>query len=131
MPIVLADVKSPAGDIDGAVWFPALTSGEVDTLLTGFITDAYTVTDDDEAAEQWVYHRAATAVADRFGSLAGGTRTLNFDDAGSKTETTNPAQADYWERKAAAYLAAFEAADADITDDPLGGFSVLTSLRHG
>jgi hypothetical protein len=129
-PIVIADVKSPAGDVNGAVWFPALASGDVDTLLTGYIADAYTKTDDDAAAEQWVYYRAATAVADRLTS-APASNTKALVDQGSKSVTTIQAQIDYWIAKAAAYLAAFTAEDADVTDDPLGGYSVLTSLRHG
>lgn len=131
MPITLADVKSPAGDVDGAVWFPGESSGDVDTRLTGYIADAYTKTDDDDAAEQWVYYRAATAVADRLGGSSGGSRTLNLVDQGSKTETTSASQTDYWERKAAAYLAAFESFATDTDDDALGGFKVLQSLRHG
>ena len=130
MPNTLAEVKSPAGDVDGAVWFPDKTSGEVDTLLSGYITDAIGQTADVDAQEQWVYYRAATAVADRLAGKSGGSRTLTLVDQGSKTETTSPTQTDYWERKAAAFLAAFEALDADITDDALGGFRVLTSLRH-
>jgi hypothetical protein len=131
VPITLADVESPAGDVDGAVWFPGESSGDVDTRLTGYIADAYTQTDDDEAAEQWVYYRAATAVADRLAGGTGASTTLTLVDQGSKTTTATPAQADYWAAKAAAYLAAFEAFDTDIDDDPLGGFSVLTSMRHG
>ena len=134
MAITLADVKSPAGDIDPAVWFPAKTSGEVDTLLTGYIADAYTqVPNDgsaDDAAEQWVYYRAATAVADAMGGSAS-SKTLTWVDQGSKTVSSSTAQTDYWERKAAAYLAACEDLVADVTDDALGGFNVLTSLRHG
>jgi hypothetical protein len=130
MPIVLADVKSPAGDVNGAVWFPALSSGDVDTLLTGFIADAYTKTDDDAAAEQWVYYRAATEVADRMtASPASVTRALV--DQGSKAQTTIQAQIDYWVTKAQSYLAAFESAVVEEEADPLAGFSVLTSLRHG
>ena len=130
MPITLTDVKSPAGDVDGAVWFPDLTSGDVDTLLTGYIADAYTQTDADDAAEQWVYYRAATAVADRLAGKAGGTRSITLVDQGSKTETTSAGQVDYWAAKAAAYLAAFNDLVTDVATDPLGGFSVITSLRH-
>lgn len=130
MAIVLADVKSPAGDVNGAVWYPTLTSGEVDTLLTGFIADAYEHTDDDDAAEQWVYYRAATDVADRLGTAAS-SKTLTFVDQGSKSESFGAGQWQYWAAKAAAYLTAFGAADADVTDDPLGGYRSITSLRHG
>lgn len=130
MPITAADVVSPVGDVDGAVWFPALSGGDVTTLLTGYIADAYTRTDDDDAAEQWVYYRAATAVADRLATSAT-SRTLAFADQGSKSETIGAGQFAYWAAKAAAYLAAFQDAVADVVDDPLGGFAVLTSLRHG
>ena len=130
MALTLSDVKSPAGDIDGAVWFPALSSGAVDTLLTGYIADAESRTDDEDAQEQWVYYRAATAVADRLGGV-GSSRTLTLVDQGSKTETVSPGQWQYWAAKAQAYLAAYEDLIAEIIDDPLGGFRVLTSLRHG
>ena len=131
MPISVTDVKSPAGDVDGSVWFPALSGGAVDTLLTGYIADAYTKTSDDEAAEQWVYYRAATAVADRLGMSASTSTTLSIVDEGSKTTTVGGNPWAYWAAKAAAYLAAFEDEIAEVVDDPLGGFSVLTSLRHG
>jgi hypothetical protein len=130
VPITLSDVKSPAGDIKGDVWFPGVDPTTVDADLTGFIADAYTKTDDDEAAEQWVYYRAATAVADRLGGQGGGSTTINLVDQLSKTTTYATGAFAYWVQKAAAYLAAFEAADADVVDDPLGGYRVLTSLRH-
>lgn len=130
MAIVAADLVSPVGDVDGAVWFPVLTSGEVLTLLTGYITDAYTRTDDDDAARQWSYYRAASSVADRLATTAT-SKTLTLVDQGSKSETVSAGQFAYWAAKAAAYLAAFTAEDADVTDDPLGGYSVLASLRHG
>jgi hypothetical protein len=130
MPITLTDVKSPAGDVNGAVWFPGLVSGDVDTLLGGFITDAYTKTDDDDAAEQWVYYRAATEVADRM-TAAPASSTKSLVDQGTKSESVLSNQIDYWTAKAAAYLAAFTDAVAVVAADPLGGFSVLTSLRHG
>ena len=130
MALSLSDVKSPAGDVDGAVWFPGTDPTAVDALLNGYITDAYTKTDDDDAAEQWTYYRAASAVADRLATTATA-KTLTFVDQGSKSETVGAGQFAYWQQKAAGYLAAFEALDADITDDPLGGFAVLTSLRHG
>lgn len=129
MAITLADVKSPAGDIDPAVWFPAKTSGEVDTLLTGYIADAYTQTTDDDAAEQWVYYRAATAVADTLGGSSS-SKTLTWVDQGSKTVSSSTAQTDYWERKALAYLDAFNALVADDAGETVGGFNALTSLRH-
>jgi hypothetical protein len=129
VPLELADVKSPAGEIDTAVWFPG--EATVDTSLSGYIADAESESDDEDAQEQWVYYRAATAVADRLAGGTGASVTLAFVDQGSKTTTATPAQADYWAAKAAAYLAAFEALDTDIDDDPLGGFSVLTSMRHG
>jgi hypothetical protein len=128
--ITLDDVKSPAGDIDPAVWFPGESETDLNTRLTGYIADAYTQTDDDDAAEQWVYYRAATAVADRMSGGTGGSTTLTLVDQGSKTTTVTPAQADYWAAKAAAYLAAFEALDTDVEDDALGGFRVLTSMRY-
>jgi len=131
VPLTLSDVLSPAGDIDGSVWFPGLDSTAVNTLVTGYVTDAEGRSDDEDAQLLWVYYRAATAVADRLGGSGGGTRTLQLVDQGSKTETTSPGQLDYWERKAAAYLAAYEDLVSDVVDDPLGGFSVLTSLRHG
>lgn len=133
MAITLADVKSPAGDVDPAVWFPGKTSGEVDTLLTGYIADAYTqVPNDgsaDDAAEQWVYYRAATAVADTMGGSAS-TKTLNWVDQGSKTVSSSTAATDYWERKALAYLDAFNELTAEDTTEAAGGFNALTSLRH-
>lgn len=123
-------MKSPAGDVDGSVWFPALSSGDVDTLLTGYITDAYTQTDDDDAAELWVYYRAATAVADRMTSTPA-SATKSLVDQGSKATTTIQAQIDYWVAKAAGYLAAFQESETDeTTDDSLSGWSVLRSLRH-
>ena len=131
MAIDLTTVKSPAGDVDGAVWFPGTDPTAVDALLNGYITDAEGVSDDIGAQEQWVYYRAATAVADRLSGQGGGSVTLTLVDQGSKTTTNSAAAADYWERKAAAYLAAFEAADADVEKDPLGGFAVLRSLRFG
>jgi hypothetical protein len=130
-PIVVADVTSPAGDIDPPIWFPGESDPDVNTRLTGYIADAYTKTDEDDAAEQWVYYRAATAVADRLAGGHGASTTLTLVDQGSKTTTASAAQADYWAAKAAAYLAAFEELDADIDEDALGGFNVITSLRHG
>ena len=129
MAITLADVKSPAGDVDPAVWFPGKTSGEVDTLLTGYIADAYTQTTDDDAAEQWVYYRAATAVADTLGGSSS-SKTLTWVDQGSKTVSSSTAQTDYWERKALAYLDAFNELTAEDTTEAAGGFNALTSLRH-
>lgn len=129
MAITATDVKSPAGDVDGSVWFPALSSGAVDTLLGGYITDAYTKTDDDDAAELWVYYRAATAVADRVASEAA-SKTLSLVDQGSKSSSMLQSQIQYWIDKAAAYLAAFESANAEDTDTDVSGWKVLTSLRH-
>jgi hypothetical protein len=77
-----------------------------------------------------VYYRAATEVADRMtASPASVTRALV--DQGSKAQTTIQAQIDYWVTKAQSYLAAFESAVVEEEADPLAGFSVLTSLRHG
>ena len=129
MAIVAADVLSPTGQVNGSVWFPALSSGEVTTLLTGFITDAYTRTDDDDAAALWVYYRAATAVADRMTSSPAST-TKALVDQGSRTTTTLKDQINYWVQKAAAYLAAFESANAEDGDEDVSGWSVLRSLRH-
>lgn len=129
MAVVLADVKSPAGDVNGAVWFPALSSGEVDTLLNGFITDAVGKTDDADAQEQWVYYRAATEVADRM-TVDPASKTLALADQGSKSTTTLEAQIQYWVQKAAAYLAAFEELVGDVPDDAVSGWRILTSLRH-
>jgi hypothetical protein len=125
-----ANVTSPAGDIDGAVWFPALSSGALTTLVEGYITDAASRAPTDEDAQKlWVYYRAATAVADRLtSSPASNTRQL--DAQGSKTSTTIQAQIDYWTQKAAAYLAAFNEATDETADDDDGGWTVLTSLRH-
>lgn len=130
MPVTLANVKSPAGDVDGAVWFPGELSGAVDARLSGYITDAIARSDDAQAQAQWVYYRAASAVADRLATNAT-SRTIALVDQGSKSETIGAGQFAYWAQKAAAYLAAFTDLDTDVTDDPLGGFSVLTSLRHG
>lgn len=130
MALLLADVLSPAGDITGSVWFPGTDPTAVNTLVTGFIADAVTKSDDEASQEQWVYYRAATAVADRVASEAA-SKTLTLVDQGAKSSTMLQAQIQYWIDKAAAYLAAFNAAEADVIDDPLGGFSVLTSLRHG
>jgi hypothetical protein len=127
--ITSADVLSPAGDIDGAVWFPSLSSGAVTTLVGGYITDAYTKTTEDDAAELWVYYRAASAVADRLTSGPASV-TRNLDAQGSKTSQTIQAQIDYWVAKAAAYLAAFNEANTEDTDDDVRGWAVLTSLRH-
>ena len=55
---------------------------------------------------------------------------MTLVDQGSKTETTSAGQVDYWERKAAAYLAAFVSFVTDA-DEALGGFTVLRSLRFG
>ena len=130
MAVELADVKSPAGDVNGGVWFPSLTSGEVDTLLTGFIPDSESKSDDEDAQELWVYYRAATEVADRLTSSPASV-TRNLEAQGSKTQQTIQAQIDYWVAKAAAYLAAFQEAVTDEdTDDSLSGWSVLRSLRH-
>lgn len=131
MAITVTDVKSPAGDIDGTVWFPSLSSGAVDTLLTGYIADAYTKTEDDDAAELWVYYRAASAVADRL-ATAEANKTMNLDGQGSKTTSAPVAsQLDYWLQKAAGYLAAYQEAVTDEdADDSLSGWSVLRSLRH-
>jgi hypothetical protein len=127
--ITLADVKSPAGDIKPSVWFPGVDSAVVDADLTGFIVDAYTQTDDDDAAEQWVYYRAATDVADRLSGQGGGSVTIALVDQLSKTTSTTPAGIGYWVQKAKDYLAAFNAANS--TEAENGGFAILTSLRHG
>lgn len=129
MAIVAADVLSPAGEIKGAIWFPSLSSGEVTTLVNGFITDAYTHTDDDEAAELWVYYRAATDVADEMTRNAA-SKTVNLDAQGSRTTQTLKDQIDYWVQKAAAYLARFNDAITEDTADDVSGWAVLRSLRH-
>ena len=129
MAITASDVLSPAGDIKGSVWFPAMSSGDVTELVEGFITDAYTKTDDDEAAELWVYYRAATDVADRVASEAA-SKTLQLVNQGSKSTTTLASQTQYWIDKASGYLARFEAAEEEDGEDDVDGWSVLTSLRH-
>ena len=129
MAITTADVLSPAGDVKGSVWFPALSSGDVTTLLTGFIADAYTHTDDDDAAELWVYYRAASDVADEMARNAA-SKNLQLVDQGAKSTTTLEVQIQYWIDKAAGYLARYEDAVAAVPDDSLSGWSVLRSLRH-
>lgn len=129
MAIAASDVQSPTGDIDGAIWFPSVVGGTLTTLLNGYITDAYTRTDDDDAAKLWVYYRAASAVADRLATTAT-SKSLTLVDQGSKTESISAGQFKYWADKAAAYLAAFEAAIEEDGTDDVDGWNVLTSLRH-
>lgn len=128
MPITASEVKSPTGEVDGTVWFPSLSSGAVDTLLAGYITDAYTRTDDDDAATQWVYYRAASAVADRLAGVAS-SRAMALEGQGSKSETVSAGQFKYWADKAAAYLAAFNALTEEPEADDIDGWRTLTSLR--
>lgn len=132
MPITAADLTSPVGDVDGAVWFPSLSGGQLTTLLTGYIADAYSRTANDRAAAQWSYYRAATAVADRITGEAA-SKTVSLVDQGSKSTSLLGSQIQYWIDKAARYLAEFQELIAVVatTTDPLGGFRVLTSLRHG
>lgn len=129
MPITAADVLSPVGDVDGAIWFPALSSPDVSALLTGYITDGAARTDDEDAQALWVYYRAATAVADRLAGVAS-SKSLALEGQGSKSETVSAGQFGYWAAKAAAYLAAFNALVGEDTEDTAGGFAVLPSLRH-
>lgn len=129
MALAAADLLSPLGDVDGAVWFPSLLSGAVSTLLTGYIADAVARTDVVAAQPLWAYYRAATAVADRMASEAA-SKTIALVNQGSKSTTTLEAQIQYWIDKAAGYLAAFNAATVVDTEDDVDGWNVLTSLRH-
>ena len=129
MALSASDVQSPTGDIDGAIWFPSVVGGALTTLLNGYITDAADRTDDESAQRLWVYYRAASAVADRLATTAS-SKTMALVDQGSKSESFSAGQFKYWADKAAAYLAAFEAAIEEDGTEDVRGWSVLTSLRH-
>lgn len=115
MSLTITDLKSPVGDVDGAVWFPELASDAVDALLGGYLTDAAGRTSDEQAQRKWSYYRAATAVADRLGGKAA-SKTLAAPDVGSKTLTTSADQWKYWDQKAQRYLAEYEALVGAVVD---------------
>lgn len=60
MTLVAADLLLPSGEIDGALFYPALSSGEVSTRIGAYITQGYAlaVSVSDAAVRAFVYYRA-------------------------------------------------------------------------
>lgn len=73
MTLVAADVLAPAGEIDGALFYPALSSGDLTTRLTAYLTQGYARATElavDSTVQDWyarvyVYYRGWSDVVNR------------------------------------------------------------------
>jgi len=74
VPLIATDVLTPLGEIDGALFYPSLSSGQVTTRVTSYLTSGYAkatallVTDaatQDAIARTFTYYRAWSDVVNR------------------------------------------------------------------
>jgi hypothetical protein len=110
MAITLADVLTPAGEIEPDVFWPGEASADSDARVNGYLTDGATraagvadATARDNATRAWTYYRAYESVANRLAGLPAG---ATLDDG--TTVSTTAAQLQAMQDKADKWLAAFE-----------------------
>lgn len=134
MAVEWEDLVTPQGELDIALLFPS-DSDDGEIRLTGYLADgvvkvgdALTGDDADAAVTLWAQYRAyLQKYQDSLSSATSGVLV----DSGSFQKLWS--QINAWKELADERLAAFnallESALAD-TDDALGGWKVLRSLRH-
>jgi hypothetical protein len=95
MTLVAADLLSPSGEIDGALFYPQLSSGGVSAKLGLYITAAASFADGagvsdpalvDELSRAWIYYRAWNDVVQRL-TLTPATASLGGEVSTSFLQT--------------------------------------------
>lgn len=75
--------------------------GDVEELVTAWLTDAEARTDDEAKQRAWVYYRAYTSIADRLNA------GLASERKGDAAAAIHPSQLRYWRQRAAEQLTFF------------------------
>lgn len=124
MAVVWTDLMVPTGELEPG-WFPDDTDDGEDRV-TGYIAVAETKGTTDAAVTAYAYHLAYRAIWAAMGA-GGSTAAITGEESVGWSAADKATFKTLSDEKLAEFLD--EIAEAE--DDPFGGFSVLTSLRHG
>lgn len=109
MPFIPEDCLDPLGDLDPGVIWPGKSEGDVDAIVQAYLDAGYALAagavpeNQDEAARQWVYHRAYMS---KWRARSGLPSSVTTSDQGSGSFTQG--QLDNWKAMADTALAEHE-----------------------